>query len=526
MDRGYAAIPGWRVGNELTRQRPDRAQDGCITPKSDYTFYRCNYPYVRLDGIQDTWQCAGRAWGHDAVWLGADLRRIMTSSLTRRSCLKGLAAAAITGAVGARFTTSAAADTLPPVSLVPARMADSLAASYGINTHLSFRPTVYGNTSAVVEFLKWSRARMIRDRIVPGNKAQLQAFAELAAAGCRTHSTMGKFGETDQSVMNSLVAAAATMPEAFVSFGGPNEPNASGRPSDWASRTVAHQKLIWSTVRGNSALSSVPICGPALQDVSPTLHQDFAALGSAGVAKYCDYGDFHSYPGGWTPSEELDLRISWARAAFGNKLDYCTEGGYNNGMSITNRGNPVPEDVAGIYAPRQLLEHFIRGNTFFAYELLDDPDPSGSDWEAHFGLIGTPSLDPATWYAKPALSAMRRLIHHVADPGPEFIPDPLSMAISGGGVDMRSTLLAKRNGTHQLLMWRDVNVYDPKARSYKNLNIARITVTLAKPAVVDLFRPSTPGISRESLGVVTSFSVPLGPEMYICRMRHDLNATN
>jgi hypothetical protein len=87
-------------------------------------------------------------------------------------------------------------------------------------------------------------------------------------------------------------------------------------------------------------------------------------------------------------------------------------------------------------------------------------------------------------------------------------------------------LLAKRNGTHQLLMWRDVNVYDPKARSYKNLNIARITVTLAKPAVVDLFRPSTPGISRESLGVVTSFSVPLGPEMYICRMRHDLNATN
>lgn len=450
----------------------------------------------------------------------------MTSSLTRRSCLKGLAAAAVTGAVGARFTTSAAADTLPPLSAVPARMADSLADSYGINTHLSFRPTVYGNTSAVVEFLKWSRVRMIRDRIVPGNRAQLQAFCDLAAAGCRTHSTMGKFGETDQSVMNSLVAAAATIPEAFVSFGGPNEPNASGRPPDWASRTVAHQKLIWNSVRNNRGLSSVPICGPALQDVSPTLQRDFAALGSAGVARYCDYGDFHSYPGGWTPSEELDVRMTWARAAFGNKLDYCTEGGYNNGMSITNRGNPVPEDVAGIYAPRQLLEHFIRGNTFFAYELLDDPDPSGSEWEAHFGLVGTPGFDPAKWYAKPALAAMRRLIRHLADPGPDFIPVPLKMAVTGGGLDMRSTLLAKRNGTHLLLMWRDVNVYDPRARTYRSVNTNRITVSLAEPAVVDLFRPSTPGVSRQSLGAVSTFTVPLGPEMYVCRLRHDLNATN
>jgi hypothetical protein len=459
-------------------------------------------------------------------WLGADFRRIMTNQLTRRSCLKGLAAAAVIGAVGTRFAPSASAEPIPTLAAVPARMADSLAASYGINTHLSFRPTVYGNTSAVVEFLKWSRVRMIRDHIAPGNKAQLQAFADLADAGCRTHSTMGKFGATDQSVMNALVAAAATVPEAFVSFGGPNEPNASGRPSDWASRTVAHQKLIWDTVRGNRALSSIPICGPALQDVAPTLQQDFAALGRAGVASYCDYGDFHSYPGGWTPSEELDIRMAWARAAFGNKIDFCTEGGYNNGLSITNRGNPVPEDVGGIYAPRQLLEHFIRGNTFFAYELLDDPDPAGTDWEAHFGLIGTPGFDPATWYAKPGLTAMRRLLHHVADPGPDFTPDPLNMAVTGGGADMRSTLLAKRNGTHLLLMWRDVNVYDPKAHSYSRVSVNTITVTLAEPAVVDLFRPSTPGVSRESLGIASKFTVPLGPEMYICRLRHDLGAGN
>jgi hypothetical protein len=453
---------------------------------------------------------------------GADFRRIMTISLTRRSCLKGLAAAAVTGVVGARLSPSGAG-TPPHTAPAPARMADSLAASYGINTHLSFRPTVYGNTRAVVEFLKWSRVRMIRDHIAPGNKAQMRAFADLADAGCRVHSTMGNFGETDQPVMNSLVAAAATIPEAFVSFGGPNEPNAVGRPADWASRTVAHQKLIWDTVHNNSALSSIPICGPALQDAAPTLQQDFAAIGLAGVGSYCDYGDFHSYPGGRTPSEDLDIRMAWAKAAFGNKVDFCTEGGYNNGMAITNRGNPVPEEVAGIYAPRQLLEHFIRGNTFFAYELLDDPDPAGTNWEAHFGLVGTPDFDPATWYAKPALAAMRRLMRHVTDPGPDFAPDSLTMAISGGGPEMRSALLAKRTGTHLLLMWRDVNIYDPRARSYSGVDVSNITVTLAEPAVVDLFRPSTPGISREALGVVSTFTVPLSAELYVCRMRHDLS---
>jgi hypothetical protein len=91
---------------------------------------------------------------------------------------------------------------------------------------------------------------------------------------------------------------------------------------------------------------------------------------------------------------------------------------------------------------------------------------------------------------------------------------------------MRSTLLAKRNGTHLLLMWRDVNVYDPRARTYRSVNTNKITVSLAEPAVVDLFRPSTPGISRDSLGAVSTFTVPLGAEMYVCRLRHDLSATN
>ena len=31
----------------------------------------------------------------------------------------------------------------------------------------------------------------------------------------------------------------------------------------------------------------------------------------------------------------------------------------------------VPEDVAGVYGPRHLLEYYIRGHRFFRYELLD-----------------------------------------------------------------------------------------------------------------------------------------------------------
>ena len=79
----------------------------------------------------------------------------------------------------------------------------------------------------------------------------------------------------------------------------------------------------------------------------------------------------------------------------------------------------VPEDVAGVYTPRVLLEHFLKGEKrVYTYELLDEfDDPGKTNPEANFGLLHR-DLSP-----KPAYTAMKNLLGLLSDPGPAFTPD-------------------------------------------------------------------------------------------------------
>jgi hypothetical protein len=222
---------------------------------------------------------------------------------------------------------------------------------------------------------------------------------------------------------------------------------------------------------------------PALRDAEPTLLADFAALGETDIASYLDYGDFHRYPlsqGGSTPTSLVDERMAAASAGFGGLPLYCTETGFNTADPQLVGFTAVPWDVQAVSVVKVFCEMFSRGVVrTYQYELLDDPDPSRADLESNWGLVavGDADLDrPDAWVRKDSFTRLQALISSVADPGPAYSPTPLGLRLSGPPSDLRGLTLQRRDGSTQLLLWRDVPLWD-RGRLART-TVAPVTVTV------------------------------------------------
>jgi hypothetical protein len=158
--------------------------------------------------------------------------------------------------------------------------------------------------------------------------------------------------------------------------------------------------------------------------------------------------------------------------------------------------------VAGVYLPRLLLEHYLRGaKRTYTYELVDEfEDPDLTDPEAHFGLMRR-DLSP-----KPAYTAMKTLLGLVSDPGPSFTPDSLAVTIDGFPDDGRYVLTQKRTGQFVLLLWRDVAIFDPQQQTRLPVTPTSVTLRLARSADLKVYRPSQ---GASSVSEVQATSLPL-----------------
>lgn len=191
-------------------------------------------------------------------------------------------------------------------------------------------------------------------------------------------------------------------------------------------------------------------------------------------------------------------RLAVLDPVHGGKPLCVSEGGYTTaiGRGYTGGAELVPEDVAGLYAPKHLIVHLLGGRKFFSYELLDDAPPyrdtDTATREAGFGLVATPTLDPLTWRAKAGFEAMRRLLALVRDAGGP--PVGLLLSVTAGGATLRTALLYHSDGKHLLVIWQAVNLYDwdRTKRSGRYLPVAplSVTVTLDSALPVAVYEPS------------------------------------
>lgn len=374
--------------------------------------------------------------------------------------------------------------------------ADSLVDSYGVGIHLNFLDTPYRDHDAVARALADLGVRHVRDDLFLDAPRQYDAIRTVARdAGVRFDLIMGR-PDRPGTPEDYVETVATQLPgRAVESLEGVNEWDLFGGGTDWVTAMSTWQRRLYKAAKATPATADLPVLAPSL-----AFGRNYSQTGD--LSPYADVANAHIYPGGFPPSNLIGQITQAMLQLVSGKPLITTEAGYHNAVNTTNGHRPVPEDVAGVYLPRLLLEHVLRGEQrVYSYELIDEfEDPGAVDPEAHFGLLRR------DWSPKPAYTAMKNLLALLDDPGPSFRPGALAVAADGLPTDARYVLTEKRDGRFVLLLWRDVSVWDPVNRQRQAVTPADVTVRLDEARRLQVYRPSE---GAEPMAGATGTSLPL-----------------
>jgi hypothetical protein len=355
-----------------------------------------------------------------------------------------------------------------PVALVErARAAGQFTDSIGINVHLSYRDTGYGDTRRLTALLRQLGVRHLRDGMTLGQTDICRDDRALAADGFRfTYITQA------DPTPAQLTNWAACVGPAIEAFEGLNEYDISHPASDtnWAATVRSSQQDLYRSVKGTPKLAAFAVIGPSL-----TSEAAYRAVGD--LSPDLDAGNMHDYfanhepeTGGWGlggyGSIAYNMRV--ARAVDPTKPIDSTETGYG-----TDRAERTVDDTAqATYLPRLLLQHFADGvPRTFDYELLDEGGPPFT----HYGIVNG-DLSP-----KPAYTALASLIAVLRDTSDSFSTGTLRYTIDSEGSDVHHVLLQKRDGRYALALWIAASSYDPATRRSRDVPPQAVTLRIATP---------------------------------------------
>lgn len=398
---------------------------------------------------------------------------------------------------------------------VPARDADSFVEAIGVNVHFANGGTPYRKRFDEVEQrLQELGVNHVRDDLAADSPAQHQELSDLAAAGIKSTVILGD-PTAGAAVLDELIEIVKTdLAGAVEAVEGPNEFSTSG-DSEWKTHLIAYQQQLYDDVKGDPALSSLPVIGPSI------VHGDQKELGD--ISPMLDYGNIHSYPQG-NPPDKLGSFIANAKLNSGSKPIFATETGYNTALNWSGENKPVSEAAMATYMPRLFFEYFRWGIVrTYSYELVDElPDPNLENKEWNFGLLRNDLSK------KPAFEAMRNTIDILEDPGPAFTPGSLSYRLSdrgtelpgAEGTELHKVLLQKRDGSFYLAIWRLSSVWDPATRQPLLAPSEPVTVNL-EPGL-RIAAEYLPNLSSEPVlapsGPAESLTVDVGPQVAILKI--------
>jgi hypothetical protein len=381
-----------------------------------------------------------------------------------------------------------------------AHSANSFVNSIGINVHLRYLDTAYGNYNEIIRpRLKELGIRHIRD----GGKdsAFFEKLNDLATMGIRSTLVMSPSDGIQPADVATIVQDISQSIEAIE---GPNETDIPRfkffyNQKMFPEGTRDYQSALYRESKADPSTASLPV-------LMPSLGQGRNAT-KLGLIQFGDLGNMHSYPSnGATPTTALDTwYIPYARVVCGlDKPIVATETGYHNAISNPSSKSAISEQASNKYLSRLLLEYFNRGiQRTFLYELIDS-NP-GLDQEQNFGLLrynGSP---------KPVFKTIKNLISLLQDPGSDFPLQSLHYSLSGQTARIHHTLLQKRDGRFYLLLWQEVESWDSANR--KDLAVTEKTVTVTLETAISeaaIYQPlqSTSPVSQYLKPQQLSLNVP------------------
>ena len=354
--------------------------------------------------------------------------------------------------------------------LEAARSAASFVDTIGVNIHLTYTNTVYGNYDNLIKpKLQELGIHHVRDGFPAGNgdATYENKLKDLASNGIYANLIADPRGLTTAQVS----AALQRLGGAVTSVEGPNEYDNSG-DANWVSTVTAYQQQLYQAVKGVNG--NLPVYGPSF-----TSEAAYKAVGD--LSNSVDASVMHNYyagrnpeTGGWGDNGygSLTWNMNVAHDYAPNKPVISTETGYINSGSST----AIPEINSGRYVPRLYLEHFNAGvPRTFIYEFINEGTDSTNP-EQNYGLLRNDGSE------KPAFVALKNLIGLLQDSGTSFSPGNLDYTLSGSTANVQHTLLEKSDGTFYLALWIGAASYDVNNQQSITVPGQNVTVTLNQAA--------------------------------------------
>lgn len=374
--------------------------------------------------------------------------------------------------------------------------ADKFVDSIGVNTHLNYYDTSYGDFNRIKSTLDYLGVRHIRAGVKTETEV-LRRINELYKMGIKVTTAVPYKSNSIAEILNPIKAAG----KAIEAITGPNEPDIfdfSYQGKRFPNGVQAIMRDLYTAVKND------PQLGPKGQNVSVIQ----SALGhpwvtdSTGKARpeqlgdlstYGNYGNSHNYFSDGKPLKAgIDSKVIEAATVSPGTPLISTEGGYHTATNVNQGQLGVSYDVHGRYMSRYVLEQFNAGyERSFIYELLDlKSDPAKTQLNNNFGLFdinGKP---------KPAAIGISNLITLLADPGVSFAPKQLNYTLQGLPQTGSSLLLQKRNGHFFLVLWNDADNWDEKLDKPIAYNDLPVKLTVSAPiSQIRTYRPLTNGIT-------------------------------
>jgi hypothetical protein len=342
--------------------------------------------------------------------------------------------------------------------------------SIGVNVHMAYSWTAYRDITLVERSLAYLGIVNVRDVYYPKPVAQA-AFQSMANLGYKFDFIIAPAEESISTFVSLVDSFNARNPGSVLAIEGPNEPNIWHVTYNGGSGLVnaaQYQRALYAAVRANANLNEIPVYNLSLGTSDARLFQQLGDLSEA--ANYAN-GHFYLHA---DRAPLLTANILWSLPqvdAPGLPL-VITETGYTTDSNNHYAG--INEAGQAKYTLDSLLDFYKRGvSQTFLYELFDEISVGPSDIQSHYGLFnsdGTPKL---------VATAIHNLITILSDPdaSSSFTPGSLNYTVSNLTAPYAShLLLEKSNGTFDLVLWAEPQIWNPTTQTEIAAANNRVTV--------------------------------------------------
>lgn len=381
------------------------------------------------------------------------------------------------------------------VKLVDARPTSAFVDSVGVNIHATYTDTPYIDHDTVLEVLRESGIRHVRDAVVPVRLDDIGDFLDRleAQGGCAQLIVGGE--RVDDEQLARSIEFLGEHADVLAGVEGPNELDLKEVRGDWQDLARDQQERIFEGVRDVDAIAPVPVASLSVGRLR-------AFEGPGDVSDVVDLVNLHPYPGGEPPEGTIEPHAEAAQQLADDTPVLVTETGYHDAVNDEDSQPAVSEEVEAVYLPRLLLDAYAIGVVrTYLYELVDEfPDVDDSDDQASFGLYRR------DWSPKPAADSVTDLLQLLSSVS-DSDPTSLELAVRApDDEDVRTLLLGDGDG-HWLALWRSVSVYDNQVDEQLEPSTVPATVELGEAADVDVYRLG--GSAEPVQGPRGSTSVPV-----------------